>query len=74
MLSDLLGLGEPIVLDDLVEKRSVRLVAIVGLWVLRQVKAQLANQRPIVPRKDLGYVGRWNLLRHALSSEEQDER
>ena len=55
--AELLGLGEPVVLDRLVEEGRVGLVAVVGLGILPQVLGQLADEGPVVLGLDLGDAG-----------------
>jgi hypothetical protein len=49
-------LGEPVVLDHLVEEHHVRLVEVLGLGVLGQVRLQVAEDRAVVRAQQLGHA------------------
>ena len=66
--AQLFGFAEPIVLDRLVEKGRIGLVAIIGLGVLPQVFRQLVDEGPVVLGLNRGDVGRRGLGRSRTMS------
>ena len=61
LLAQLLGLGEPVVLDRLVEEGRVGLVPVIGPGMFPEILRQVADEGAVVPGLDLRDAGRGRL-------------
>ena len=70
---EILDVAEPVVLDGLVEKGRVGLVAVVGLGVLLEVLSELVDERAVVAGLDLGDSAGWRLGASRLMDDERSD-